>query len=304
MHSPQLTVVTVVHNGMPYLRETLQSLDRQTTGVAVLVVDDHSDDGTAECVSQFPAVTYVKNPRAKGIGSARRFSLDLVTTPYVSWLDADDYWDKRFAELALKALSQNSDAVMVSAGTVCVSRDGRSLPFFDSFQRKYRIPRSKRNISRVVDGEHFSDILVSMRPRWAWCAYVFRTSAVKAVGGFNPALRYAPDLDLIARLVARDKAVHIPENLTFYRRHPESLSQRLDVDLIYREKCHIVMRAAAIAGRLTPILEMRLRAVTGLKIFLMGVLRGRAVVKGLNTLRERLKSDLWAWFLKGHIRES
>ncbi len=111
MSTPVVTVVVPGRDIAPYAGAALDSLRRQTRADwRAVLVDDGSLDGTpaifdeaAEADTRF---SVVRNERPLGLGAARNLGLDLVDTPFVAFLDADDL----FTPTALERLVGTIDA--------------------------------------------------------------------------------------------------------------------------------------------------------------------------------------------------
>ena len=85
-----VTIVITTYNHARFLGEAIASAIRQEHPADnIIVVDDGSTDGTAEVVTQFKGVDYVRQEN-KGLSSARNTGLAKCTTDYVTFLDADD----------------------------------------------------------------------------------------------------------------------------------------------------------------------------------------------------------------------
>ncbi len=88
-----LSVIIPTYNRKQLIGFTLDSLAKKFhpgLDYEVIVVDDHSDDGTLEFVAEkFPEVVLVENPR-KGAPAARNTGLAQAKGRYICYLDSDD----------------------------------------------------------------------------------------------------------------------------------------------------------------------------------------------------------------------
>lgn len=93
-----VTVVVPAYNVEPYLKQCLDSLVNQTVSDhMVIIVNDGSTDGTESIAQKYAEeypqmIRYIKQGN-QGLGAARNTGLKYVTTPYVTFLDSDDWWD-------------------------------------------------------------------------------------------------------------------------------------------------------------------------------------------------------------------
>ena len=206
--SVPVTVVVPAFNAAPYLAVTLQSLKEQTAvPERVVVVDDGSTDDTVAIAEQH-GVDCIRQAN-RGPGAARNRGLQVATTPFVAFLDADDWYAPTKLERSVTQL--------LNLGAACVATDAWIV-------RGDRVERRK-NDRRVVPIVLTLEMLLRGNP--VVCSTVVaRTEAVRQAGGFdeNPELVATEDYDLWLRMSGREPLSYLPEALTFYRAHTGSLS--------------------------------------------------------------------------------
>lgn len=97
-------VVTAVYNAEGYLEEYFRSLTTQlldfTAHIRLIMVNDGSTDGSAAIIrawqARYPENIILIEQENRGQGAARNAGLALVTEPWVTFIDADDYVDAAY----------------------------------------------------------------------------------------------------------------------------------------------------------------------------------------------------------------
>jgi len=109
-----LSVVIPSYNSSAYIAEALESVLGQgcESTLEILVVDDGSQDNTAEIVTQFPEVHYIQTEHG-GAGSARNKGVAAAHGNLVAFLDADDIWSRGKLTLQLSAMRSDPSLDMV-----------------------------------------------------------------------------------------------------------------------------------------------------------------------------------------------
>src|SRR4051812_16283620 len=107
--SPRLSFITPAYNAAPTIPDTLASLRAQTLqDWRAVVVDDGSTDATVSIVRSLadPRIAIISQPN-QGLAGARNTGLRHATTPFVSFLDADDTVAPTYAAAMLAAIGDH-----------------------------------------------------------------------------------------------------------------------------------------------------------------------------------------------------
>lgn len=205
----QLTLVTVTHNSERVLGALLDSVQRHLPGVAIVVVDSGSQDGSLELARGRCGVSTVALERNVGFGSACNRGVAEVTTPAAALLNPDvELLDDSLLELVDAALEDSAPPRLLAP--LVLSGDGRRQ------DTVHPAPGSAADLIRAV----VPPALVpgppgvalapwrSRRPRrvgWAvGCALVAATSTLRELGPFDASIfLYGEDMEL-GRRARRD----------------------------------------------------------------------------------------------------
>ena len=110
---PLISVMIGVYNAEPYIGEAIESVLAQTYGsFELIVVDDGSDDGSAEVIARYPRAKYIRQSNA-GNGSARNRAVEAATGELFAFLDADDRFTPGKLERQVNALESDRELDMV-----------------------------------------------------------------------------------------------------------------------------------------------------------------------------------------------
>ena len=189
-----ITVVIPTRNRAAQLREAVRSVIASPlipTVQDIIVVDDDSEDETP-AVAGALGVRYI-HIASGGPSGARNAGIRLAGTEFVAFLDDDDVWLPSNMVKQLDALRRAPGAAF-AFGRV-QRTDEQSQPFGAA------IPEGPLPSGHIVEFVWYFDLQVG--------AILFRRSALTAIGGFDPALRFNEDSDLLVRLAARYTAIGV-----------------------------------------------------------------------------------------------
>ena len=130
MNNPLISIIVPVYNGETYLARCLDSLLDQTYApIEILVVNDGSQDRTAEILSQYEQYPQIKvfYQENKGLSGARNLGLKHFEGDFVCFVDSDDYVTPTYCEELYKALIDNNADISVCQYTL-IDTKGKEIP--------------------------------------------------------------------------------------------------------------------------------------------------------------------------------
>lgn len=187
----EISVIIPTYNRASFLVRALASVEQQTLVCReIIVVDDGSEDETAECVSEFTEkcsipVRYIYQAN-RGPAAARNRGITEAKSIYCAFLDSDDHWQKKKLEIQYSALASNPE-IMIAHTRERWFRRGIHL--------------NQKKIHQPGDGDIFKHCL-------QLCAVGMSTVMVKKelfteVGMFNEHMPCCEDYDLWLRASSR-----------------------------------------------------------------------------------------------------
>lgn len=197
MDSPFFTVVVATYNYGRYLRAALDSvLGQSCQDFELIVVDGGSVDGSVDLLREYaPRLAWWVSEPDRGQSDAFNKGFARARGRYYVWLNADDILLPG-ALAAAKAALADGRAEWASGDFVRVTEDLRVLA---CFRGPLTQPRSLRRPDAPI---------TVCGPSSFFSANLFRS-----VGGFSEDLRYAMDIDLWLKFMARG---HYPRRFRHY----------------------------------------------------------------------------------------
>lgn len=212
---PPLSVVLPVHNGEPYVGESVASILAQSwRNFEFVIGDDGSTDGTAETLRRLadsdPRIRLLRRERPSGLAAAANWVVGESRAPIVAIAHADDLArPERFArQMAILDAEPDIDLV----GTLW---DG-----IDEEGRKVRPP----DRWRLLRHSPFAPFSHS--------SAMFRRAAFDRAGGYRSQADYWEDLDLYYRIARGGRVVVVPEILATVRHARVSTRLRDDQERV------------------------------------------------------------------------
>ncbi len=122
-----ISAIIPSYNSAEMLTDAIASVLAQTRPPdEIIVVDDGSEDGTAEvCARLGTDIHYIHQDNA-GASAARNTGIEAAGGDWLAFLDADDLWDPKKLELQITALEENPEADFAVTAALAWSADTQS----------------------------------------------------------------------------------------------------------------------------------------------------------------------------------
>ena len=215
---PSVTVLTTVYNGLPFLKEAIEStLDQTFADFTYLIIDDASPDkNVVPFIKSYldPRIKLICNEENLGVSNTFNKALEIIDTEYVVRLDQDDVSLPNRLEEQIGFLHTNKHISIVCSWEHTIDSEGKKIRDW------------KRNINNY--GEFIAPVLLGICPIWH-PSIAFRLEDMINAGGFNEKYIRAEDFEVTARLaMKRYEAGICPKYLILQREHDNRQSIQFD----------------------------------------------------------------------------
>lgn len=181
-YMPKVSVITVVRNGVKYIRQTIDSVFSQNySSIEYIIIDGASTDGTQAIIEEYRdrLAYYVSEPDL-GIADAWNKGIRVARGDYITFLNADDYYLPNFIKRSVLSATGASSEIIY----------GSTLVVDNVVKSNQSIVNRQFDLSRIVYGFGF---------RHPSC--LTHRSLFDKVGLFNVDVRIACDADFLLRCV-------------------------------------------------------------------------------------------------------
>lgn len=218
----KFSVIIPLYNKAPYVRKTVESVLGQTfTDYELIIIDNGSTDDSSKIVAGFTdsRIRIVRLEENVGVSNARNKGVSLSTAPYITFLDADDWWEPTFLEEMARLIERHPNAGIYGTGY-------------------YIVKNSKKRVAPIGVDEDFLEGEINYCRVYAKTLCMPLTSITVSMPravfdemeGFKPHLKLGEDFDLWIRIALKRKVVFLNKPLSNYNQ---------DVDVTYRGTHHL-----------------------------------------------------------------
>ena len=199
----QVAVVIPVWNGEAVLGRCLDALARQTLprdAYQIIVVDNGSSDTTRKIARSYAGVELLEEPQP-GSYVARNRGIERVRAPITSFTDADCEPASDWLEQVLRAAAANPGFGVLAGKIELFDEIAPEREVFGDYERLFSFPQAH-----------------AARGNCATANWASETAVLKALGGFDAALKSGGDRQMALRIrEAGYPLVYVPAMIV---RHP------------------------------------------------------------------------------------
>jgi glycosyltransferase involved in cell wall biosynthesis len=214
---PLVSICIPTYNRAGMIGKAIESaLGQSYRNIEVIVVDNASEDNTAEVVASYAdeRLRYVKNERNLGLFGNFNRCIELATGKYLYILHSDDCIDPEFTAISVKFLEAHPDVAMtfgsIHPANECAEPKKKSLtpPVI------YDIPDGFR---KILENRSFIS-----------CPTVtIRRDVYDSIGFYSLEYPYSGDLYQWLRIAQRFRIASVPDAHLYYHTGPHSESYHL-----------------------------------------------------------------------------
>lgn len=218
----KVSIIVPVYNAEKYLDKCVESITKQTEeDIEILLIDDDSTDSSGRMCEEWAKkdsrirVFHIENI---GVSNARNQGIKNSNSPYIMFVDSDDWIKKDMVECLLKNIEESkSQAVFCNYITV---RDGEEIPCEGILEYKvYQSDEVSKIISNMFGGgRYYSSI---------WRG-IYEREVIENSNIYFQNLQFAEDLNFnLEYLLNCSRVKIIKDELYYYRVNSTSALQSL-----------------------------------------------------------------------------
>ncbi|HDR7312095.1 glycosyltransferase family 2 protein [Bacillus cytotoxicus] len=221
-----ITVITPVYNAANNLKKTIDSVINQSIGfenIQYILVDDGSTDSSREILlqyaNQYENIIVVFLSENTGTPAApRNLGIELSTSKYITFLDADDWFESNGLEVLYNILEETKDDYIVGKTIQVESESSKIVGEHESC-------KERRNVSPFS----IPHIFQHLGPR----ARLVRANIIKDNNIKYPEMKFAEDKQFFIDVLIHSKSISTTSKTIYYLNRLDennaSLTKQTDV---------------------------------------------------------------------------
>ncbi|MBS4195571.1 glycosyltransferase family 2 protein [Lederbergia citri] len=204
-----VTVITAVYNGEKFLKKSIESVMNQTLGfknIEYILIDDCSTDRSKEILLDFERkhdnmIVVSLDCNSGTPGRPRNIGVELASSPYITFLDADDWLDPNGLQVLYDILEETGDPYAVGK-TIKVDNRGTQVV------GEHQSCKERRSVSPISIPHIFHHLGPTAR--------MMRTSFIKEQQIQFPEMKFAEDKQFFIDILTSCKSISTTMKPIYY----------------------------------------------------------------------------------------
>ena len=220
---PEISIITPCYNSSAFLEQTIGSVLNQTfTDWEWLITDDKSTDDSVEMIRNIgdERIKLTIAEKNGGAGHARNLSLKNAAGRFITFLDADDFWEPNFLEEMVSFMKSENAEIAYSNYARC---DENLIPKIEDF-------KADKNVT-------FNNLLKTCRLSLLSSMYDSKRVGIEFFPEGSKREDHVMWLNLLKKIPVGKP---LPKTMAKYRMHASSISRKKtnimkDQYLVYKD---------------------------------------------------------------------
>ncbi len=211
---PKISVVLPVHNGEMYLKDSIESVLKQTyTDFELIIIDDNSTDSSVEIAQSYATmdsrVFYYRNEVNLKLPLSLNKGFSKTKGEFLTWTSCDNLYLPGAFEKMLSTLETNPKVDLVYTSMQIINENG--------------------NIKKIIKSGPADQLIFR---NVVGACFMYRQSVRSKIGDYNSALFLCEDYEYWIRIAQYTNIYPMEECLYQYRRHSGSLSHKNKKEIV------------------------------------------------------------------------
>jgi len=213
---PKVSIVVPSFNKVDFIKDTLESIVSQKyPNLEVIIQDGGSTDGTLEVIKKYqkkyPKIFKVESKKDKGQLDAINRGLKKATGEILTFINADDVYEKNAFKMVAEAYIKNKDALWFAGKGRVINREGREIAKIATLYKNFLLKLSNFQFLLITNYIFQPSVFITRR-------------AYKKYGPFTGTKTAVMEYDLWLKLFKVSKPVIIRCYLSSFRLYRGSIS--------------------------------------------------------------------------------
>lgn len=198
-----VSVIVPAYNAAATLGDALLSIQRSDGPLEIIVVDDGSQDSTADVARAFSDVQLIRTAN-RGAAHARNVGIEACQGEYITFLDSDDRWLEGRIEGSLYPFTAYNDVELICCDFI---KTYNGQPMVRGFEQHHTAMTTARHEQgNIMIWDHaFEAMCQSLFVTTS--AAIVRATTVRRLGGFDESFPIAEDMDLWLAMARKGRVV-------------------------------------------------------------------------------------------------